>query len=457
MKKIFRADIKQAVSKRYRNQAGFLVLPDCVLACSGILQYGDVVDQDGKNIADGAVINVFRPASALKSCARQFANLPLTLTHPESQKVDPENAKEVTVGSLGSEPRYEERGGKGYVICDIIVYDEDTINKIESGEFEELSAGYETAFQRQRGSEDGEQYEAVQFLLVPNHVALVERGRCGSECKVCDNAPSSADKSNKTKERKMKRVVKYLLQMADGDDEAVVISKEKAEEIMDQNPEIEVEELDEDEVELEEIEGDGCGKSSRKKDEDELEGLDPDPSEVDEDEDIDEEIDIDEDEDEDIDEDKDIDEMVYEVQFDDGSVGKMDETSYKHVSRFLELNKKGDAAETIAKATLLTSNAAKVLGPTFDVTKFIANDSIDYNRIKKAIIKKVMPAVVTTSLKGDALEHVYKSAMETYKSRRKAWEEDVAGISATVAANDSHDASPVEEAKANYLRRQKGM
>ena len=476
MRKFFKTDIKEAASKRFRNQAGFLVLPDCVLACSGVLQYGDVVDQDGKNIADGDIINVYRPASALKSCIKQFANLPLTLTHPQSQKVDPGNAKEVTVGSLGSNPKYEERDGKGYVVCDIIVYDEDTISKIEDGEYEELSAGYETAFQRQRGMEDGQQYEAIQFLLIPNHVALVEKGRCGSECKVCDNAPSSASKNNNKKETEMKKVVRYLLQMADGDEEAVTISKEQAEKIMEENPEIEVEEMDEDEVTLQEVGTDskkrrkkdeeeedfeeaseedfeedeeedfeeeeeiidGCGgggKKRRKEDEDELEDLNPEPSETDEEED----------------------DMVYEVQFDDGTVGKMDENSYKHVSRFLELNKKGDAAETIAKATLLTSNAAKVLGPTFDVTKFIANDSIDYTRIKKAIIKKVMPAVVTTSLKGDALEHIYKSAMETFKNKRKSWEEDIAGISNVVAANDTHDSSPVEEARANYLKRQKNI
>ena len=34
-------------SKRTRNQAGYLVLPDCVIARAGILQYSDVTCEDG--------------------------------------------------------------------------------------------------------------------------------------------------------------------------------------------------------------------------------------------------------------------------------------------------------------------------------------------------------------------------------------------------------------------------
>lgn len=440
---------EQNKTKRYKNQAGYLVLPNCYIARSGIVQYSDVVCDDGGVVANGDLISVYRPPEAIKAMCKKFSNLPLTKTHPKEVAVTPENAKEVVVGALGSNPRYEEIDGVGYAICDIIVYDIDAIEAIEKGEYEELSAGHETAFRRERGvTPDGEPYEAVQYYMSPNHVALVQRGRCGSSCKVCDHS----ELNTKTKEITMRKKkiasggkpekFRYLLQTGDGEEGSgkfVELTEEQAKQIMENDPDLEVEETTDEDVELEEMGGEEENEST----EEGLEGEEENESTEGEEP-----------------------ELVYEVQFDDGSVGKMDEVTYKQVQRFLDVQKTGDSKDKVSKGiaslALLTTNATKVLGDEFDLNKFVKGDAIDEEGIKKAIIKKAMPRVVQTKLRGDSLDQVYQTAVLTFQKDSKEWQEDVvkigkAGSESIVAkVGDGVKQSPAELARKKFIDRMHG-
>lgn len=472
-------------SKRIHNQAGYLVLPDCVIARSGILQYSDVVCEDGDTVADGALISVMRPASALKECYKQFANLPLTLEHPDNDAVTPENAKTLTVGCLGSNPKYVEKGGIGYIVCDIVVYDETAQQEIENGNFTELSAGYETAFRKKRGiSPIGQPYEAEQFLLSPNHVALVERGRCGSECKVCDSKKEKPITTN-TGDRKMAKKAnsrfRYFLPVGDGD-EVVELSPEQAEEIMEKEPDLEVEELDEEDVQLEdahiagvdldepEMEKDECEEADEG--EDEIcpecgdspctchEGEGGTEAEVDEDEDEGtEEVEEETEEEDKVEEEADEgeDEITFEVAFEDGSVGKMDKVAYEHVQRFLEVNKKGDkVGDSLARVLTLTSKASKILGSKFNIETYTRGDSVDTDGIKRAIVRKMMPGVVVKGLRGSALDSLYDSAVRTHARKQDNFERDIdnlCSIEPSIAAKDSAAGDMVSNARSQFLNR----
>lgn len=480
LRKIVDRSNLETKSKRTHNQAGYLVLPDCVIARSGILQYSDVVCEDGEAVADGALIQVMRPVSALKECYRQFANLPLTLEHPDDDAVTPENAKTLTVGCLGSDPRYEEKNGVGYVICDIVVYDEEAQKSIENGEFTELSAGYETAFRKKRGvSPIGQPYEAEQFLLSPNHVALVQRGRCGSECKVCDSKSNKPTTGVQRMAKKKKSQFRYFLSVGDND-EVVELTPEQAEEIMGKDPDLEVEELDEDEVELEDTDVAGvdtddadldkddegeetcpeCGKSpcecEADEDEDEAdEGEeDPDAKPV-EDEDEDK---AGEDEDEADEGKEDEEDLTFEVAFEDGTVGKMDKVAYEHVQRFLEVSKKGDRrGDSLSKVLALTSRASKILGSNFDIETYTRGDSVDTEAIKRDVIRKTMPGVVVRGLRGTALDSLYRSACRTFSKKQDSFKQDLASLcSVEPSIVDKADKAPtdmVSSAKANFLKR----
>lgn len=470
-------------SKRTHNQAGYLVLPDCVIARSGILQYSDVVCEDGDTVADGALISVMRPASALKECYKQFANLPLTLEHPDDDAVTPENAKTLTVGCLGSNPKYVEKGGIGYIVCDIVVYDETAQQEIENGNFTELSAGYETAFRKKRGiSPIGQPYEAEQFLLSPNHVALVERGRCGSECKVCDSKkekPITTNTGDRRMAKKANSRFRYFLPVGDGD-EVVELSPEQAKEIMEKEPDLEVEELDEEDVQLEDtnISGVDLGEPETEKDEtetdeeevcpecgdspctcDECNDEGDDKTEADEDEDEDtEEVEEETEEEEKVEEaDEGEDEITFEVAFEDGSVGKMDKVAYEHVQRFLEVNKKGDkVGDSLARVLTLTSKASKILGSKFNIETYTRGDSVDTDGIKRAIVRKMMPGVVVKGLRGSALDSLYDSAVRTHARKQDNFERDIdslCSIEPSIAAKDSAAGDMVSNARSQFLNR----
>ena len=454
-------------SKRKYNQAGYLVLPDCVIARSGILQYSDVITETGDIVADGALIQVNRPPEALKECYLQFANLPLTLEHPDDDEVNPDNAKSITVGSLGSNPRYKEKDGVGYIICDIIVYDKEAQEKIESGETAELSAGYETAFRQKRGiTPIGQQYEAEQFLLVPNHVALVERGRCGSECRVCDSKTKKTHKLN-TGDKEMgktkKTKTRYFMPIGDGD-EVIELTEEQADQIIENDPDVEIEDEDEENIDIEEdvdvpgVENDEDLDDLEKEEDEEEEEIKTQTEseeEVEDEEETEEETEATEEEVESTD---DGEGLTFEVQFDDGSIGKMDQIAYEHVRRFLEVSKSGDkkVGDSLSNVLVLASKAGKILGPDFDIEKYTKADSVDTNAIKRDIIRKVMPGVVVSGLKSDALDSLYKNAIKTHSKKKDSYEKDVQALCKLenpMTKTDSKGEDMVSKAKERFIKK----
>lgn len=433
------------ISKRELHPAGYLLLPDCVIARSGTLQYADVQCEDGSVVADGAVVTVYRPPQALKECVKYFNNLPLTQTHPEENSVDPNMVRDVIVGTLGSNARIVPVGdedGNVFVVADIMIHDKEAIDAVQNGKFEQLSAGYETAYRKKRGvTKSGKAYEAEQFYLMPNHTALVENGRCGSECRVCDHEESTTQKENpmSNKRKGLRGMFRYFL-ANDSDDENVSEINEEVFNKLEQEG-APVEELDEDDVVLEE--NDVPGIEPEVEDEDDIEE-DPEAEEEVEDED-----DINpEDEEKPVDEPTADEGEIFEVQLDDGTIGKMDQAAFDYFSRYKEVQKKGDSAASIMK---LACTAERVLGASFAIDAFISNDGqFDSRGLKKAIIKKQMPGIVVTSLKSDeAIDNLFESAVRSSKKNTTDWKADMMNLAQKPVVADA--ISPVAQARENRL------
>lgn len=70
---------------------------------------------------------------------------------------------------------------------DLVIYSEHFKNQIENGK-KELSAGYRCTYDIEPGEYEGEHYDAIQRNIIYNHIALVDEGRMGSECRVMDSA-----------------------------------------------------------------------------------------------------------------------------------------------------------------------------------------------------------------------------------------------------------------------------
>jgi len=136
-------------------------------------------------------IKVFRPEEEVfsNSSLSSFANKPVTDNHPP-ELINAKNSKKFSVGHAG--PEVIKDGD--FAITTLYVTDADAIAKIESGKVE-LSNGYVADIDWTPGvTPDGETYDAIQRNIKGNHIAIVERGRAGPQCRVADNLPTDGDK-----------------------------------------------------------------------------------------------------------------------------------------------------------------------------------------------------------------------------------------------------------------------
>ena len=178
--------------KRSLTPEGFLLCEEVPVARTGEMIYGpgEVPVEPGP---DGLIRisrtpeEVFRDET-LASCVGK----PVTLDHPDDF-VGPAN-----FAALGKGSMLNVRRGSGIeddlMIADLLVTDAEAIKAIQDDGIEEVSLGYEADYEQVSPG------RGVQRNIVVNHVALVERGRCGPRCAIGDKEPEEM----KTKDSKPK-------------------------------------------------------------------------------------------------------------------------------------------------------------------------------------------------------------------------------------------------------------
>lgn len=187
--------------KRAFTGEGFLLCKDVGLArtteTSGPMLYADgeiPVDSNGSGI-----ISIHRNAADVfaENAINSFNGKPVTNDHPP-EKVDPKNWKQYSVGTVlnprrGVPPTYD----PDILYADLLIHDEDAIKAIMGGK-REVSAGYDAEY-IQVSPGIGRQRD-----IVGNHVALVDRGRCGPRCAIGDRdtmATTTKDRKVATKDK----------------------------------------------------------------------------------------------------------------------------------------------------------------------------------------------------------------------------------------------------------------
>ena len=175
-------------SERKYTDEGFLVVP-ARISRIGIQEYlAGEMGVDDRDPSD--IVRVYRPEEEVFSdlSLSSFSNKPVTNNHPPVL-VNASNAKEYSVGHAG--PTVTRDGC--FAKSDLFIIDAKSIQDIESGKAE-LSNGYTADIDWTPGvSPDGEQYDAVQRNIKGNHIAIVERGRAGRDCRVADQLPNLGD------------------------------------------------------------------------------------------------------------------------------------------------------------------------------------------------------------------------------------------------------------------------
>lgn len=191
-----------------RTRDGYLAVR-AKAARTGVYQYtGREVDPDNKHgLRDTAIVNVLRDDATVfdKAAVQSFIGKPVTDDHP-SQSVTAANWRDHARGTIMGALRDGE-----YVAFDLLLTDQATIAKVEDGK-RELSNGY--AAELEFGdfqAADGTKCQARQSRIIGgNHVALVDRGRAGSECRIadrfaaCDANPEAVARLSHTKEDRVK-------------------------------------------------------------------------------------------------------------------------------------------------------------------------------------------------------------------------------------------------------------
>jgi hypothetical protein len=151
-------------------------------ARTGVYDYlaGEVGAPDSFKATD--TVKVYRDASEVFAAdsVRSFIGRPITNDHPRDAVTSSnwkDHARGVVMGAM--------RDGE-YLAFDLVLMDAGAIKAVEDGK-RELSNGYQCQLDWTPGvAPDGTAYDARQVGIKGNHVALVDRGRAGSECAIKD-------------------------------------------------------------------------------------------------------------------------------------------------------------------------------------------------------------------------------------------------------------------------------
>lgn len=125
---------------------------------------------------------LLRDPEELRKALPTFKGLQLLKRHIPVDASQPE--KESTIGSIGTEITMDD---EGRVWSSLRVFDQEGINYIESRALGELSAGYAYTPDMTAGTWNGIPYDGIMRDIHGNHVAIVERGRIGSDAIIADS------------------------------------------------------------------------------------------------------------------------------------------------------------------------------------------------------------------------------------------------------------------------------
>lgn len=166
--------------------AGFLLCKNVPIARVGWMIYGPdetpiaVTKTTGLAHVNRTADDLFHP-----DCIGSFMGSPVVDEHPDPDDypdgVTPETWKKLSKGFSLSNVRRGEGRDEDVMLADLLITDADLIASVQAGK-REVSCGYDADYEQ---TGDG---EGRQFNIIGNHIALVEKGRCGPRCAIGDRA-----------------------------------------------------------------------------------------------------------------------------------------------------------------------------------------------------------------------------------------------------------------------------
>ncbi|WP_312817542.1 DUF2213 domain-containing protein [Pseudomonas sp.] len=163
---------------------GFLLCEAVPIARIGTLLYdeSELVNDDGPLIegGSGGLVTIERNADEVfrAETIASFEGKPVTLAHPEDF-VNPSNWRELSMG-ITQNVRRGDGVESDLMLADLLITDAKAIEDVRNG-LRQVSCGYDAEYEQLAVG------RGRQTNIVGNHVALVERGRCGPRCAIGDS------------------------------------------------------------------------------------------------------------------------------------------------------------------------------------------------------------------------------------------------------------------------------
>ena len=181
-------DFAPSESTRSFTQEGYLKCVNVRLAkAPQVRQYYAYEFPNLEGFTGDQVINVYVAAKDLfkPEVIKTLQGVDATDYHPPKNEINASNWKEYHIG--GCENVRQEGD---FLVGDLIIKDQNSINAIQSNERIEISLGYSADLILEQGTApDKTPYQAKFINFIGNHVALVKYGRCGGDCRIGDQKP----------------------------------------------------------------------------------------------------------------------------------------------------------------------------------------------------------------------------------------------------------------------------
>ncbi|MCG2572342.1 DUF2213 domain-containing protein [Acinetobacter sp. ME22] len=178
-------DFAPAQTTRTLTPEGFLLCKDAKLAKAPQIRQYNAYEFGGiEGFSNDQVINVFTSDAELFNPAtiQSFQGVDATDDHPPGNVMNAATWRSHHIGTV-SNVRQED----GYLVADLLIKDSNIVQQIQSNQRLELSLGYAAELDLTGGtSPDGTPYQAEFKNIEGNHVALVQWGRAGPDCRIGD-------------------------------------------------------------------------------------------------------------------------------------------------------------------------------------------------------------------------------------------------------------------------------
>lgn len=184
--------VERIGNTREKTPEGYLLCRDVPISRTGVFDYRPI---ETGIAGRGGIVKMARTAEELFSpkTIASFEGKPIVIGHGTFP--DPSNFSAVAKGHVQN----VRRGDGDVLLADLLITTQDAIERVERGDLEEVSCGYNA-----ESVADGVG-EGHQVGIVGNHVALVPKARCKG-CKIGDE--SMTDSQPKTWKARLRRLFK---------------------------------------------------------------------------------------------------------------------------------------------------------------------------------------------------------------------------------------------------------